>query len=92
MSSDFSDIPQKMSEIGEKLENSCLELTKMRLEHDAISSKSEEMTNEELQLRQEIEDKCVQYKAEYYSQKSVIAQGRRKLKYLIFFLPSFKIE
>ena len=64
----------------------------MRLEHDAISSKSEEMTNEELQLRQEIEDNCVQYKAEYYSQKSVIAQGRRKLKYLTFFLPSFKIE
>ena len=76
MSTDSSEMSQKMAQIGEKLENSCLDLVKMRHSFDEISAKTLKRSKEKVESKQKLDDKIVQYKTEYETKRTEIESAQ----------------
>ena len=60
----------KISELTELMENSCLEVEKMREDHDEICSKILERRKEKIEFEHQVEEQRVQYKTMLLTKRS----------------------
>ena len=75
---------QKITELTEKLEKSCLEVEKLRDDYNEICSKTLEMRKEKIKLEHQVEEQRVQYDTAYLTKTSEKLEVRKKLYLLIY--------
>ena len=84
MASGTSGMSQKITELTEKLEKSCLEVEKLRDDYNEICSKTLEMRKEKIKLEHQVEEQRVQYDTAYLTKTSEKLEVRKKLYLLIY--------
>ena len=65
MASGTSGMSQKITELTEKLEKSCLDVDQLREDYDEICFKTLEMRKEKIELEHQVEERKVQFNAAY---------------------------
>ena len=75
----------KISELSEKLENSCIEVEKLREDNDEINSKTLERRKEKIDFEHQVGEKKVQYKTTYLNKKSEKPDPEERRMFFDFF-------
>ena len=70
MASGTSGMSQKISELTERLENSCLGVEKMREDHVEIGSMILERRKEKIELEHQVEENRVHWRTKYLTERS----------------------
>ena len=74
-----------ISELSEMLENSCIEVAKLREDNDEITSEILEMRKEKIDFEHHVEEKKVQYKTTYLNKKSEKPDPEERMNIFLFF-------
>ena len=81
MASGTSGMSQKITELTEKLEKSCLEVEKLREDYKEICSKTLEMRKEKIKFEHQVEEQKVQYNTTYLTKTSEKLEVRKKNRF-----------
>ena len=87
MASGTSGMSQKISELSERLENSCLDVEKLREDYVEIGSNVLERRKNKIELEHQVEEKRVQLRKKYLTERSEKLEEIRM--FLVDLLESF---